>query len=207
MTVAASSRNGSSNGHSSRPGAVKLVVHGANGHAQLDRTFGDAEHAAAVKNFEIAARSFRRQNFVKARELFEKLAVTAPPDVADRARVHLRLCQQRLGRTGPAPKTADDFHMLGVSALNAGQAEAAVTYLSKAHHLEPKREEIRYALAAAHALQGDAEVALEHLKAAIALRPQNRFQARHDEDFRFLSADPRFQTLVQAAVYSMPRSS
>src|SRR5579863_3997179 len=181
-TVTLTSRTGSSNGHRSRPGAIKLVVHGSNGRgsngrATLERTNGDAEHAAAIKDFEAAARSFRRQNFAKARELFEKLAVAAPPDVADRARVHLRLCQQRLGRTGPAPKTANDFHMLGISALNAGQAESAVTYLSKAHHLEPKREDIRYALAAAHALQGDAEVALEHLKAAIALRPQNRFQA------------------------------
>jgi tetratricopeptide (TPR) repeat protein len=211
------SRNGSSNGHRSRPGAGKLVVpvskrhasngHGSNGRAPLARTNGDAEHAAAVKNFELAARSFRRKNFSKARELFEKLTATAPPDVADRARVHLHLCQQRLGRTGPAPKTANDFHILGISALNAGQAESAVTYLSKAHHLEPKREDIRYALAAAHALQGDAEVALEHLKAAIALRPQNRFQARHDEDFRSLSADPRFQTLVQAVAYATPRWS
>ena len=179
----------------------------ANGRALLERTNGDAEHAAAVKTFEIAARCFLRQNFAKARELFEKVAATAPPDVADRARVHLLLCQQRLGRLGPAPKTASDFHILGVSAMNAGQFESAVSYLSKAHHLEPKREEIRYTLAAAHALQGDAEVALEHLKAAIALRPQNRFQARQDEDFQSLSTDPRFQTLVQPVAHGASRWS
>ena len=56
------------------------------------------------------------------------------------------------------------------------------------------------ALAAAYALQGNSEAALEHLKAAIQLRPGNAYQARHDEDFQSLASHPVFRSLVRADV-------
>ena len=37
---------------------------------------------------------------------------------------------------------------------------------------------------------------LEYLKAAISLRPQNRFQARQDVDFDSLAGDSLFRELV-----------
>jgi len=156
----------------------------------------DEKHVAAVRSFELGLQQERRQNYRKAREIFEKLVGTAPADVADRARVHLRACTERLGATGPAPKTAGDYHILGVAELNVRELDRAVEHLSQARKLDPKREEILYALAAAHALKGNREQALEHLQAAITLRPQNRFQARHDADFRQLTSDPRFLSLV-----------
>ncbi len=163
----------------------------------IKKQAGDAQHLAAVKNFEAGARYFQKQNYEKAKEIFEKLAAaSAPPEVADRARLHLRLCQQRLGRSVPALKTAGDYYVLGVAELNARNLDVALEHLNKADKLEPNREHIRYALAAAHALQRNSDVALEHLKAAIALRPEDRFQARRDEDFESLAADPRFKSLV-----------
>jgi tetratricopeptide (TPR) repeat protein len=156
----------------------------------------DERHVAAVRLFETGLQQEQRQNYRKAREIFEKLVATAPADVADRSRVHLRACAERLGVTGPAPKTAGDFHVLGVAALNVRNLERAVEHLNKAHKLEPKREEISYALAAAYSLKGDYDAALEHLKASILLRPENRFQARHDPDFEPISADHRFQALL-----------
>jgi tetratricopeptide (TPR) repeat protein len=158
----------------------------------------DERHVAAVQSFEAGLQLEQRQNYRKARDVFEKLVAAGPADVADRARVHLRACSERMGTRGPAPRTAGDYHVLGVAELNVGALDRAVEHLSKARKLEPKREEIRYALAAAHALRGDRDAALEHLEAAISLRPQNRFQARHDADFQPLSADPRFLSLVNA---------
>jgi tetratricopeptide (TPR) repeat protein len=156
----------------------------------------DEKHVAAVHLFEQALQQEQRQNYRKAREIFEKLAATAPADVADRSRVHLKACTDRLGATGPAPKTAGDYHVLGVAELNLRDLDRAVEHLNKAQRLEPEREEIRYALAAAYSLKGDHDAALEHLKAAIILRPQNRFQARQDPDFKPLSADDRFRALL-----------
>ncbi len=156
----------------------------------------DERHAAAVRSFEAGLHLEQRQNFKKAREIFEKLVATAPADIADRARVHVKACAERGGEVAKPPRTAGEYHVLGVAELNLRDLDRAVEHLSKAQKLEPQREEIRYALAAAYALRGNAEAALEQLRTAIALRPQNRFQARHDADFQPLADDPRFLSLV-----------
>lgn len=157
---------------------------------------GDPTYAAAIKSFEAAVRHFQRRNYDKAKEIFEKLAQTAPLGVADRAKVHLRLCGQRLAPASRPLKTAEDYYVAGVSALNARHLDRAVECLGKSAKLDPKGEEIHYALAAAYALQGMADPAIEHLKVSIELRPQNLFQARADEDLRRLSSDPRFNHLL-----------
>jgi len=156
----------------------------------------DAQYQATVKSFETAARYFQKQNYDRAKEILEKLVDGPIREIADRARVHLRLCEQRLRHQAPTPKASEDYYNLGVAALNARRLEQAIELLGKAERLGPGQEHIRYALGAAHALLGNADAALEHLKAAVTLRCANRFQARHDEDFHSLAADPRFKQLV-----------
>jgi len=158
----------------------------------------DPRYSAAVKNFEAATRYFLKEQYAKAREVFEKIAAEAPVEVAERARVHLRLCEQKMTESSAAPRNATDNYNLGVAALNARKLDQAIEYLRRADRSAPDREEIRYALAAAFALQGSPEAALELLKAAIELRPGNRFQARMDEDFQSLADDPRFRKLTQS---------
>ena len=150
----------------------------------------------AVKNYELGARAFHRQNFEKAKEIFEKLASSGVVGVAERSRVHLRLCEHKLSRPVPVPKKPEDLYALGVGALNSRRLDDAIEYLDKAQKSAPKLEHVRYALAAAYSLRGDAEDALQNLKEAIALRPQNRAQAKRDEDFQALATDARFRELV-----------
>ena len=156
----------------------------------------DPRFLAAIKSFELGSRAFQKQNYAKAREIFEKLVQGEIREVAERARVRLHLCQQKLGRTGPAPKNAEDYYTLGVAALNVRHLDEAVECLVKAHKLNSNQEHVRYALAAAQALRGNSAEAVEHLKASIALRPANRLQARQDQDFRGLASDLRFRDLV-----------
>lgn len=156
----------------------------------------DARYISAVRKFDEAARAFRSQKYGKARELFEKLASGEVREVAERARVHLQLCHQKLSAPAPRPKNAEEYYTLGVGALNARNLRAAIEHLGKADKLAPNQEHIRYALATAHALEGNTGAALEQLKSAITLRPANRIQARHDEDLAGLAADPRFRHLV-----------
>lgn len=156
----------------------------------------DEKHQASVRNFEAGLRFLQRQNYHKAREVFEKLIATARSDVADRSRMLLRVCVDRLRVTEPSPRTAGDYHVLGVAELNARELDNAVEHLSQAEKLQPKNEQIRYALAAAHCLKGNTDSALEHLKRAIALRAQNRFQARQDPNFHALMGDERFRALT-----------
>jgi len=156
----------------------------------------DALYLAAVKSYELGARALHRQNYEKAKEIFEKLATSRVAGVAERSRVHLLLCQQKLSRPIPPPKQPEDLYALGVGALNSRRLDEAIEYLQKAQKSAPKLEHISYALAAAYSLRGDAEGALRNLKEAISLRPENRIQARRDEDFRRLAADTRFRELV-----------
>lgn len=158
----------------------------------------EAHYQAAVKIFETAASAFQKHNFGKAKDLFAKLSASPSSEVAIRAETYLRMCERKLHPAQPVAKTAAELYDLGIAQLNARQLDAAIESLKRAFALSPNQEYIRYALAAAHAQQGNVEAALEHLKAAIQLRPANRYLARRDEDFQPLAADPRFGRLLKS---------
>lgn len=109
--------------------------------------------------------------------------------------MHLRVCERKT-RQQALPRTAEDFYLRGVTALNSREIESAVEFLNKSDKMAPNQEHVHYALAAAYGLQGDSDASLIHLQKAIELRPKNRVQARLDEDFQVLAGDPRFKRLV-----------
>ncbi|PYR86681.1 MAG: hypothetical protein DMG19_12430 [Acidobacteria bacterium] len=75
---------------------------------------------------------------------------------------------------------------------------SAIQHLEHALKLNPKADHVLYALAAASAIRGDRDNALQHLKQAIHFRPENRFLAARDSDFESLKEDPDFRQLVTA---------
>jgi len=153
------------------------------------------EHQAALKDFETAIRFFQKKDYGKAAALFGKITEGPVREIADRARVHLHFCERKRQQES-TPKTAEAYYAHGVAALNSRDIERALQYLSKSNKMKPGQEYVHYALAAAYGLQGDPDNALSHLATAIKLRPQNRGQARHDEDFQVLAEDPRFTQLL-----------
>ena len=159
----------------------------------------DVPYQNVVREFEAGVRAFHQQDYNKAAEVFEKLAVSNARDVAERAQVHLRLCRQRTRRPPPGPRSADEYYALGVACLNARRLGQALEHLSKADKLKPNQDHVRYALAVSYALEGKVDVAFAHLEAAFTLRPENRFHARRDEDFQGIAGDPRFRRLISAS--------
>jgi tetratricopeptide (TPR) repeat protein len=159
------------------------------------RTPEDIEREATLKNFGTAIRYFRRRDYEKAAAIFEKVATGPVREIADRARVHLSYCE-RMRHHESRPKTAEGYYARGVAALNSREFDQALQYLSKSDKMIPNQEYVHYALAAAYGLQGDSDHAFSHLETAIKLRPQNRLQARQDEDFQVLADDPRFGKLL-----------
>jgi tetratricopeptide (TPR) repeat protein len=150
-----------------------------------------------LKQYEEAVRYFHQQKFHKAREGFEKVRTGPGKELADRAQVHLRVCQQRITRPPELnPRTADEHYQHGVAMMNLGRWDEAREHLLRARKLSPKTDYIVYAMAALDCLTGEAESAMENLKLAIDLRPENRYHARNDEDFAFLQEDPRFTELL-----------
>ena len=96
----------------------------------------------------------------------------------------------------PALKSAEDHYTQGVALMNLGRWDEAREHFDRARKSAPKAYHIVYAMAALDCLTGEADSALENLKLAIQLRPENRYHARNDEDFSFLQEDPRFTELL-----------
>ncbi|MBI4166555.1 MAG: hypothetical protein HY508_12550 [Acidobacteria bacterium] len=154
--------------------------------------------SAAVKEFESAVLMFQKQNFDRAKEIFERLAASGPVEVGSRATSYLKICEQKLAAGTPASRSARDYYDLGVAQLNARELDAAFESLTRADKAAPNQEHVRYALAAVCALRGNADTALEHLAGAIELRPANRSMAAQDQDFYPLSSDSRFRRLIRS---------
>ena len=150
-----------------------------------------------LKVYEEALKQFQQQKYHKAKQAFEKVLEGPGGELSDRARVHLRICEQRISRPPlPLVKSAEDHYTHGVALMNLGRWDEAREHFDRALKASPRADHIVYAMAALDCLTGEADAALEKLKLAIQLRPENRYHARNDEDFSFLQEDPRFTELL-----------
>lgn len=152
---------------------------------------------AQMKTYEEAMGLFHQQKFQRAKQELEKVIAGPSRELADRARTHLRITEQRMKPSHDQnPKSPEEHYQRGVAMMNLGRWDEARESLEKARKLAPKADHIHYALAALDCLTGEADSALANLKIAIDLRPANRYHARNDEDFNFLQEDPRFTELL-----------
>jgi tetratricopeptide (TPR) repeat protein len=150
-----------------------------------------------LKAYEEALKQFQQQKYNKAKPLFEKALEGPTRELNDRARTHLRICEQRISVSSAAPvKSTEDHYTHGVALMNLGRWDEAREHFDRALRNAPKADHIVYAMAALDCLTGEADAAIEKLKLAIQLRPENRYHARNDEDFSFLQEDPRFTELL-----------
>jgi len=152
---------------------------------------------AQMKLYEEAMSLFHQQKFQRAKQELEKVIAGPSKELADRARTHLRITEQRMKPTSDQnPKSPEEHYQRGVAMMNLGRWDEARESLEKARKLAPKADHVHYALAALDCLTGEADSALANLKIAIELRSANRYHARNDEDFNFLQEDPRFTELL-----------
>lgn len=157
----------------------------------------DPRVQAQLKIYDEALALFHQQKFARAKQELEKVLEGPSQGLADRARMHLRIAEQRMKPSAEQnPRTADEHYQRGVAMMNIGRWDDARESLLKARKASPKSDYIHYALAALDCLTGEADSALANLKVAIELRAENRFHARNDEDFAFLQEDPRFTELL-----------
>lgn len=152
----------------------------------------DAARRAALEHYETGMKYFGQQKFEKAKSWLEKASQAPAHDIAERARVHLIVCNQRLQAAPPEPRSAEDHYNAAIWRLNLGQFEEAQEHLQRAQKLEGKAAHTEYALAAVCAQRNDPDAAIQHLRQAIALDPRHRLMARGDADFKPLMEDPRF---------------
>ena len=147
-------------------------------------------------SFEAAMKLFHVRKLKDAREKFVEAEAGPERDVAQRARLHIAMCDRRLQRTPVHLGSAEDYYNYGVALINTRDVAEARTHLEKALQIAPASDHIHYALALAQALSGDVVNAYENLRRAIELEPHNRIMARQDADFVPLAHQPPFETLL-----------
>jgi tetratricopeptide (TPR) repeat protein len=152
---------------------------------------------AQLKLYDEALALFHQQKFARCKQELEKVLEGPSKELADRARMHLKIAEQRMKPLQEEnPRTAEEHYQRGVAMMNIGRWDEARESLIKARKAAPKADHIHYALATLDCLTGEADSAMANLKVAIELRPENRYHARNDEDFAFLQEDPRFTELL-----------
>jgi tetratricopeptide (TPR) repeat protein len=157
----------------------------------------DPRVQAQLKLYDEALALFHQQKFARAKQELEKVLEGPSKELADRARMHVKIAEQRMKPSHEEnPRTAEDHYQRGVAMMNIGRWDDARESLLKARKAAPKADHIHYALATLDCLTGEADSAMANLKVAIQLRPENRYHARNDEDFAFLQEDPRFTELL-----------
>jgi tetratricopeptide (TPR) repeat protein len=157
----------------------------------------DAPAKQQIKMYEEGLHYFQQQKYPRAKQSFERAVEGPSKELQDRAKMHLRICDQRISRSpAAAPKSAEDHYTQGVALMNLGRWDEAREHLDRARKAAPKADHVVYAMAALDCLTGEADSAMQNLKAAIQMRPENRYHARNDQDFAFLQEDPRFTELL-----------
>jgi tetratricopeptide (TPR) repeat protein len=181
------STKGSARGDHAKPDAAPQ---GRRGDSTRTLTATDRIPLAAVLDsaeqsgaFESAIRCFHAGNFVKARELFQQATKGPSREVAHAARLHVRMCDQRIAKPEPTLHTAEEHYNYAIALMNQRKLELAERHLQQALTLAPRGDHLYYALALCRGLSGDLEGAYTHMKRAIELHPRNRATARNDPDF------------------------
>ncbi|HYL97600.1 MAG TPA: tetratricopeptide repeat protein [Blastocatellia bacterium] len=152
---------------------------------------------AGIRAFELALKSFNRQDFLAAKTSFELILnqFSDQPDIVSPVRTYLAICDQKLAKSTAPVRGVEPLYNQGVFEFNRGNTQAAITVFEKALKLEPRADHVLYSLATAYAKAGNTGKALESLRRAIALSPVHRSHSRHDPDFAMLRDNPDFQRL------------
>jgi tetratricopeptide (TPR) repeat protein len=156
----------------------------------------DPRYQQTVQSYEAGLRAMQERKFEKAKAVFEKVVTGPSKELADRATVHLNICNQNLSRSSTSFKSPEEHYDYAVSLTNRGEYDEARAHLDKLQKQHPKADYVLYGLAVLDALEGRGMDAMKHLSEAIKLNPANRIQARNDSDFQTLFDDPRFTELL-----------
>ena len=173
------------------------VLHMAQKPTAKKTTAEDPQYAQALQSYEAGLKALQEHKFEKAKPHFQKLVGGPVKELADRAIVHLNICNQHLERSAATQfKTPEEHFDYAVSLMNVGDYVGAREHLEKLLKQNAKADYVVYGLAALDCLTGHVEDSLRRLDEALKLNAALRFQARTDSDFQNLAEDPRFTELL-----------
>ncbi len=149
--------------------------------------------------FEKATKLFNSRNFADAQKLFESAIAGPSIDIAHVARLHVKMCGQRLQKSTVPLDTPEDRYNFAISLINQRtNLDEAERHLKAATQAKENADHFHYALALCLGLNGDFNGCSHHLGRAIALAPNNRSIARNDPDFKEILQAPQLRELFSA---------
>ena len=156
-----------------------------------------AAEPSQAELFEQAAGLFRSGHFGEAKALFEAASKGAIREMAHSARLHIRMCHQRLGSATPEMATVEERYNYAVALMNRREFQAARPHLEQAVRMSTSGgDHLHYALALCLGALGDLDGASQQLRRAIEIHPRNRAMARSDPDFADLVRRPPLSELL-----------
>ncbi len=164
--------------------------------AAKPRSGGNDPQQRVLEDYQSALELMQQNKFEKARTALEKIARDAPPEIAERVRVYLAVCERNSAKESLQFSTPAEHYDYAVSLLNNGNFEEARDQFEAILAGAPEADFAHYGMALLSSMTGQAEEALDHLARAIELNPSNRIQARSDPDFIDMADDPRFTELL-----------
>jgi len=155
----------------------------------------------AVALYERGLQALQRRDFAAAADALRSVIQQYPDEreLLERARLYLKVCERELEPREPAPKTADEWVYAATVALNSGNEALAVQHLQRALGENARHDHAHYMMAVASARRGDRETAVEHLRHAVTLNPENRALARQDPDLDALRELEAFREALDAS--------
>lgn len=152
----------------------------------------------AVAIYERGVQALQRHDFQGAAGHFRAVLDGYPDEreLLERARLYLRVCERETSRQPPAPKTPAERVYAATVALNSGDHSGALDHLQRALGDDPDSDHAHYTMAVALGMRGRAQEALDHLRHAIALNPENRALARQDPDLDVIRGDSTFRSVL-----------
>jgi len=148
------------------------------------------------QHYMAAVQLLQQGKFEKALAAFEKILITAPPELLDRCRMYVATCQRQLDKHNLAFLTPEEHYDYAISKLNTGYYEEAREQFDGILLGHPDADYAFYGMALLDAITGRTQDCLSNLARAIELNPRNRLQARADNDFQSMVDDPRFTELL-----------
>lgn len=160
-----------------------------------------ASYHEAVRLYEAGLEALQRREFGAATEALRQVIDKFPDEreLHDRARLYLKVCERQSGPPPPPPQTLEERIYAATVALNAADPETALRHLESAVAEAPDHDHVQYMLAVAHTLHGATAAALDHLRRAIELNPENRMRGRQEADFESLRNEEAFKQLTEAS--------
>jgi hypothetical protein len=167
---------------------------------------GPSQRDLAVDVFERGFKALQLREFGRSAELFTRVVSGYPDEkeLHERARVYLAICERQRSRPAATPRSLEERINAATVAINRGACGEGVALLRKLEPDHRDNDHLQYLLCVAHAVLGEAGQALQHLRLAIALNPENRFLASQDADLESLRGDHGFAAALDTPQFQAP---